>query len=87
MVGGLVADEPELAADVVFGAAALAKVEARFAHAVLRAWGDGTTSLRPSLEIALGVAPASDLVVVPTPKPVPVRRTPPNVGRSLPSAT
>lgn len=56
MVDGFVADEPALAADVIFGAAALAKVEARFAHRILRAWDDGASSLRPSLEIALGVA-------------------------------
>ncbi len=56
MVAGFVADEPELAGDVIFGAAALAKVEGRFAHQVLRAWDDGASSLRPSLEVGLGVA-------------------------------
>ena len=55
LVGGFVASEPELGADVIFGAAALARVEARFAHHVLRAWDDGGSSLRPSLEAALGV--------------------------------
>ncbi|MGN6694558.1 MAG: iron-containing redox enzyme family protein, partial [Aquihabitans sp.] len=61
MVGGFVETEPDLADDVVFGAAALARVEARFAHHILRAWDDQRTSLRPSLEAALGVAPANDL--------------------------
>lgn len=55
MVCGIVAAEPELAPDVIFGAAALAKVEGRFAHHILRSWDDGGSSLRPSLEIALGV--------------------------------
>lgn len=57
MVAGVVADEPGLAADVIFGAAALHRAEARFAHHVLRAWDDGRSSLRPSLEAGLGVAP------------------------------
>jgi hypothetical protein len=62
MVAGFVADEPDLAADVVFGAAALAKVEGRFAHQVLRAWDVGCSSLRPTLEAGLGVAPRDHLV-------------------------
>ncbi len=61
MVGGVVDREPELAADVVFGAASLARVEARFAHHILRAWDDGASSLRPSLETALGVGTPGDL--------------------------
>ncbi|MCU1370301.1 MAG: iron-containing redox enzyme family protein [Ilumatobacteraceae bacterium] len=56
MVAGIVADEPELADDVIFGAAALHRVEARFARHVLRSWDDGRSSLRPSLEAGLGVA-------------------------------
>jgi hypothetical protein len=43
MAAGFVADEPELGDDVVFGAAALSHVEARFARRLLRAWADGTT--------------------------------------------
>lgn len=62
MVGGVVADEPELAADVIFGAAALARVESRFARQVLRAWDGGGSSLRPSLEAGLGVAADPALV-------------------------
>ncbi len=62
MVAGFVADEPELAADVIFGAAALAKVESRFAHQVLRAWDDRSSSLRPTLEVGLGVSEGDALV-------------------------
>lgn len=46
MVAGLLITEPDLADDVVFGAATLARVEARFAEAVLQAWEDGQGSLR-----------------------------------------
>lgn len=46
MVAGLVEDEPELARDVLFGAAALSAVEARFTNHVLDAWGQGRSSLR-----------------------------------------
>jgi hypothetical protein len=45
MVGALVAEEPELANDVVFGARALDHVERRFARRLLDAWSDGTTLL------------------------------------------
>ena len=45
MVAGLLVTEPELADDVVFGAAALGRVEARFAAAVLQAWNAGRSSL------------------------------------------
>lgn len=62
MVGGFVADEPELAPDVIFGAAALCKVESRFARQVLRAWEAGESSLRPSLEVGLGVAAEEGLI-------------------------
>jgi hypothetical protein len=59
LVVELVADQPELAPEVVFGAAALARVEARFARRVLRCWDRGESSLRPGLEDALGLgAPA-----------------------------
>lgn len=47
MVAPLVAASPELAADVIFGAAALARVEARFAHHVLASWDEGRSSLLP----------------------------------------
>lgn len=48
MVAELVATEPDLAADVIFGAAALSRVEARFARSILRAWDRGDSSLLPS---------------------------------------
>jgi hypothetical protein len=46
MVRGFLETEPDLAADVIFGAAALQRAEARFARHLLRAWNDGRTSLR-----------------------------------------
>lgn len=51
LCGGLVAAEPELAEDVVFGAAVCLHVERRFAEHLLDAWQDGRSSLR------VGVAP------------------------------
>lgn len=45
MVRGLLADEPELAPDIIFGAVALSRVEYRFAHHLLRSWGEGRSSL------------------------------------------
>lgn len=45
MVGGLLITEPDLADDIVFGAAALGRVESRFAGAVLEAWEHGASSL------------------------------------------
>ncbi|MGD9797874.1 MAG: iron-containing redox enzyme family protein, partial [Acidimicrobiia bacterium] len=52
MVAGLVADEPDLAADVVFGARSLSALEGRFADHVLRAWRSGRSSLRQPLRAA-----------------------------------
>lgn len=46
MVADLLATEPELADDVVFGAAALAAVEARFTQHLLDSWDAGRPSLR-----------------------------------------
>lgn len=46
LVGRLAHDEPDLAPDIVFGAEALARVEARFAAHVLHAWSRGRSSLR-----------------------------------------
>jgi hypothetical protein len=46
LCGGLVEDEPELADDVLFGAAACLYVEARFADYLLDCWESGRTSLR-----------------------------------------
>ena len=46
LCGGLVAAEPELADDVIFGAAACLLVERRFAEHILDAWQHGHSSLR-----------------------------------------
>jgi hypothetical protein len=48
MVAPLVAREPDLADDVVFGAEALMGVEGRFTRHVLDRWMAGDTSLRPA---------------------------------------
>lgn len=53
LAGGLAAREPAVAGDVLWGAAALAELERRFAEALLGAWGAGRSSLRPSA-VALG---------------------------------
>jgi hypothetical protein len=49
MVAGFCETEPELADDIIFGAAALTKVEARFAKRLLTLWRDGRSSLRTGL--------------------------------------
>lgn len=55
MVGGFVETEPKLAADVTFGAAALSRVEARFAHHLLASWREAQSSLRPTIsDVASG---------------------------------
>lgn len=46
MVAGLLAQEPELATDVLFGARSLANVESRFTTHVLGRWESGRCSLR-----------------------------------------
>jgi len=46
MVAGLLAEEPELASDVVFGARALTTVETGFSAHVLGRWAGGRCSLR-----------------------------------------
>jgi hypothetical protein len=45
VVGSLVADEPSLAGDVLFGAHTLALLEARFSQHLLDAWQSGRSSL------------------------------------------
>lgn len=50
MVGGLLQEEPELARDVLFGAAALGALEARFADRLIRAWERGESSLLETRE-------------------------------------
>jgi Iron-containing redox enzyme len=45
LAGGLAADEPEVAADVLFGARALLQVEARWATHLMDSWERGESSL------------------------------------------
>lgn len=52
LAGGLAAAEPELAADVLWGARALVAVDGRWARHVLGAWDDGRSSLRIALSAA-----------------------------------
>ncbi|HEX2265616.1 MAG TPA: iron-containing redox enzyme family protein, partial [Solirubrobacterales bacterium] len=49
LAGGLAAAEPEVAADILFGARALLQVEARWATHLMDAWERGETSLRSPL--------------------------------------
>ena len=49
MVAGLVAAEPALSSDVVFGARSVMYLEARFAQCLLDAWASGRTSLLAAL--------------------------------------
>jgi hypothetical protein len=46
LAAGLARQEPALADDILFGAAALLRLEAGFAEALLDAWADGGTALR-----------------------------------------
>ncbi len=46
LAGGLARDEPELYADIMFGARATLDVEARFAQHMLDSWSSGDSSLR-----------------------------------------
>ncbi len=48
MVAPFAHDEPDLAPEIIFGAAALSRVEARMAGAMLRAWEAGGSSLLPA---------------------------------------
>lgn len=45
LAGGLAADEPEVAADILFGARALLQVEARWARHLMESWERGDSSL------------------------------------------
>jgi hypothetical protein len=49
LAGGLARQEPELVADIVFGARALLYLEDRFGRRLLEAWDRGETSLRRPL--------------------------------------
>jgi hypothetical protein len=58
LCGGLVADEPELAEDVLFGAACCLELDNRFAAYVLKRWQSGRSSLRSPALTAGSVAAA-----------------------------
>jgi hypothetical protein len=49
LAGGLARQEPTLAPDILWGAAALVELEGRFARHLLAAWAAGRTSLRKRL--------------------------------------
>jgi hypothetical protein len=49
LAGGLAAEEPDVAADVLFGARALLQLEARWATHLMDSWEQGKTSLRSPL--------------------------------------
>jgi Iron-containing redox enzyme len=46
LAGGLAAEEPEVAADILFGARALLQIEARWATHLMDSWNRGESSLR-----------------------------------------
>jgi heme oxygenase-like protein len=50
LAGGLAADEPDLAADILFGAAAVLHLEAAWARRVIAAWDAGRSSLLEPLD-------------------------------------
>jgi hypothetical protein len=56
LAGGLVRQQPELCADVLWGARALVAVEARWAAHLLDCWADGRSSLRAPLHAVAPVA-------------------------------
>jgi hypothetical protein len=59
MVAPMVAADPAIADDVVFGAAALSRVEARLADHVLRSWAAGRSSLLPVTPVAVAAEPVA----------------------------
>jgi hypothetical protein len=50
LAGGLAKQDPTLAADILWGAAALTELEGRFARHLLDAWAAGESSLRRPIE-------------------------------------
>jgi hypothetical protein len=56
LAGGLAHQQPELTADILWGARALVEVESRWASHLLRAWEAGTTSLRSGLRARVAAA-------------------------------
>ena len=55
----MVEADPSLGPDVVFGAAALSRVEARLADHVLRSWAEGRSSLLPVEPVTVSDEPAA----------------------------
>jgi hypothetical protein len=56
LAGGLARQDPTLAADILWGAAALAELDRRFAAHLLDAWNAGESSLRRPIELPADVA-------------------------------
>jgi hypothetical protein len=56
LAGGLARQQPELAADILWGARALVEVESRWAAHLLGAWQAGTTSLLTALHTRVAAA-------------------------------
>ena len=56
LAGGLAAQDPTLAPDILWGAAALAFIEDRFARHLLDSWAAGRSSLRAPIEPPASVA-------------------------------
>jgi hypothetical protein len=56
LAGGLAKQDPTLAPDILWGAAALTELEGRFARHLLDAWAAGESSLRPSIELPAAAA-------------------------------
>jgi hypothetical protein len=52
LAGGLIRQDPAMAADILFGAAALVEVDARWARWVLERWEGGVSSLRAPTALA-----------------------------------
>jgi hypothetical protein len=50
LAGGLARQEPQLTADILFGARALVELEARWAEHLLGAWADGRSALRSAAQ-------------------------------------
>jgi hypothetical protein len=56
LAGGLVRQQPDLCADVLWGARALVALDARWAAHLLEAWEAGRSSLRAPLQAVAPVA-------------------------------
>ncbi|MFA9432490.1 iron-containing redox enzyme family protein [Egicoccus sp. AB-alg2] len=68
LAGGLVEQDPKRLDEVVFGALALCKLEAKLTEHMLGAWDRGESSLRGELDVT-GPAPGQDLLHVPADDP------------------